>query len=427
MDDRSFDALVKAVASGASRRSLLKGMLGLGGAALTGGALLEGGADAAPLLRQLRCDVRGNRPHSTGNVPAQRGSASADPIAVTQPPSERPIANAATTLAVSGIATARSFVVPTHGRFALDRVATLTASVVRKRTSVVEQERLIATASLLLWVLAATTVIAPWSARPAGRVSIIFVSRLRAATARPARMANASGASKRDMPAAITTMSVSNVALPSNAVPISTATFTFASRVRSKGGCRAGSHPVSKVLATGPTVVVRHAAPTPTAALVRCVSREDVAIARKWGSNASAALAVNVVAVKTAVPISTATSTCASRAKLRERCRAVRRHVPTTQSTAAVRHVPRRATAALASHAARVPASLVRQLDWSASAELAGNAAAVATAARTSTATSSCVSHASKLGWFGAESRRATTGTAVANHNAVTARPERLI
>jgi hypothetical protein len=59
MDDRSFDALVKAVASGASRRSLLKGMLGLGGAALTGGALLEGGADAArrptPTPTPVRC------------------------------------------------------------------------------------------------------------------------------------------------------------------------------------------------------------------------------------------------------------------------------------------------------------------------------------------------------------------------------------
>ena len=68
MDDRSFDALVKAVASGASRRSVLKGMLGLGGAALTGGALMEGDTDAArrPAPRQLRCDVRGNRPQSTG-------------------------------------------------------------------------------------------------------------------------------------------------------------------------------------------------------------------------------------------------------------------------------------------------------------------------------------------------------------------------
>ena len=47
MDDRRFDQLVKAVASGASRRSVLKGMLGLGGAALVGSAVLEPAADAA--------------------------------------------------------------------------------------------------------------------------------------------------------------------------------------------------------------------------------------------------------------------------------------------------------------------------------------------------------------------------------------------
>lgn len=47
MEDRRFDALVKSLASGASRRSLLKGALGLGGAALGGGVLQERGADAA--------------------------------------------------------------------------------------------------------------------------------------------------------------------------------------------------------------------------------------------------------------------------------------------------------------------------------------------------------------------------------------------
>lgn len=47
MEDRRFDQMVKAVASGASRRSVLKGMLGLGGAALVGGAALDPEVDAA--------------------------------------------------------------------------------------------------------------------------------------------------------------------------------------------------------------------------------------------------------------------------------------------------------------------------------------------------------------------------------------------
>jgi hypothetical protein len=59
MDDRRFDQLVKAVASGASRRSVLKGMLGLGGAALVGGAALEPGAKAArrptPTPKPITC------------------------------------------------------------------------------------------------------------------------------------------------------------------------------------------------------------------------------------------------------------------------------------------------------------------------------------------------------------------------------------
>ena len=47
MDDRRFDSLAKSFASGASRRSVLKGILGLGGGALAGGIALEGDADAA--------------------------------------------------------------------------------------------------------------------------------------------------------------------------------------------------------------------------------------------------------------------------------------------------------------------------------------------------------------------------------------------
>ncbi len=62
LDDRRFDSLVKAVAAGASRRSVLKGMLGLGGAALVGSAALEPGADAArrptPTPKPVRCPGR---------------------------------------------------------------------------------------------------------------------------------------------------------------------------------------------------------------------------------------------------------------------------------------------------------------------------------------------------------------------------------
>ena len=47
MDDRRFDSLVKSFAGGASRRAVLKGLLGLGGAAAVGGTLLEGPAEAA--------------------------------------------------------------------------------------------------------------------------------------------------------------------------------------------------------------------------------------------------------------------------------------------------------------------------------------------------------------------------------------------
>lgn len=47
MDDRRFDSLVKALAAGRSRRALFKGVFGLGGATLIGGALLADEADAA--------------------------------------------------------------------------------------------------------------------------------------------------------------------------------------------------------------------------------------------------------------------------------------------------------------------------------------------------------------------------------------------
>jgi hypothetical protein len=47
MDDRRFDALVRSLASGASRRAVLKGMLGLGGAAVASAAGLPDHAHAA--------------------------------------------------------------------------------------------------------------------------------------------------------------------------------------------------------------------------------------------------------------------------------------------------------------------------------------------------------------------------------------------
>ena len=62
MDDRRFDALVKALARDGSRRSMLKGLLGLGGAAVAGGALLESGAEAArrpaPTPKPVKCPGR---------------------------------------------------------------------------------------------------------------------------------------------------------------------------------------------------------------------------------------------------------------------------------------------------------------------------------------------------------------------------------
>ncbi len=62
MDDRRFDSLARALARGQSRRGVLKGLLGLGGAALAGGVLLESGADAArrpaPAPKPVTCPGR---------------------------------------------------------------------------------------------------------------------------------------------------------------------------------------------------------------------------------------------------------------------------------------------------------------------------------------------------------------------------------
>lgn len=59
MEDQRFDALVKAVASGKNRRSLLKGMLGLGAAAVVGTTVRESEVDAArrptPTPKPITC------------------------------------------------------------------------------------------------------------------------------------------------------------------------------------------------------------------------------------------------------------------------------------------------------------------------------------------------------------------------------------
>lgn len=59
MDDRRFDAVIRTFAQGGSRRTLLKGLLGVGGVAAAGGILLEPHADAArrptPTPRPVTC------------------------------------------------------------------------------------------------------------------------------------------------------------------------------------------------------------------------------------------------------------------------------------------------------------------------------------------------------------------------------------
>ncbi len=62
MDDRRFDSLTRSLASGASRRSVLKGILGLGGAAVAAGTVLDQQADAArrptPTPTPVKCPGR---------------------------------------------------------------------------------------------------------------------------------------------------------------------------------------------------------------------------------------------------------------------------------------------------------------------------------------------------------------------------------
>lgn len=62
MDDRRFDSLAKAFASGTSRRSMLKGILGLGGVVIAGSAALDRDVEAArrptPTPRPVTCPGR---------------------------------------------------------------------------------------------------------------------------------------------------------------------------------------------------------------------------------------------------------------------------------------------------------------------------------------------------------------------------------
>src|SRR5690349_16906798 len=50
MDDKRFDSITKALASGVSRRSVFKGLFGLGGTALTGAVVIRD--DAAEAARR---------------------------------------------------------------------------------------------------------------------------------------------------------------------------------------------------------------------------------------------------------------------------------------------------------------------------------------------------------------------------------------
>ena len=47
MDDREFDTFARSLAFGRTRRGVLKGLLGIGAAALTGGVMFGQGAEAA--------------------------------------------------------------------------------------------------------------------------------------------------------------------------------------------------------------------------------------------------------------------------------------------------------------------------------------------------------------------------------------------
>jgi hypothetical protein len=74
VDDRRFDSLAKSLSAGKSRRSVLKGLLGLGGTAVVSGTLVERETEAArrptPTSTPVKCP--GNQiPPSMGSAPAQ--------------------------------------------------------------------------------------------------------------------------------------------------------------------------------------------------------------------------------------------------------------------------------------------------------------------------------------------------------------------
>ncbi len=81
MDDRRFDSLVKALAEGKSRRSVLKGLLGLGGAVATGGTLVGRPAEAArrptPTPTPIKCP--GNQTPVGGVCTCPAGTAQCNP------------------------------------------------------------------------------------------------------------------------------------------------------------------------------------------------------------------------------------------------------------------------------------------------------------------------------------------------------------
>jgi hypothetical protein len=82
VENRRFDSLARSLASGASRRSVLKGLLGLGGAAVAGGVLRDEAADAArrptPTPKPVTCPGRqtwnGSQCVCPGDAPYKCGS-----------------------------------------------------------------------------------------------------------------------------------------------------------------------------------------------------------------------------------------------------------------------------------------------------------------------------------------------------------------